>query len=190
MRLGYAMVHGGDPYTALGPVFGLSFANIYTVQESATIGYLPFWPLITGFLYFVYSAVGFGNRFAYYFLLKQPTIAGDLVLAYLLYSYISSRTTGHSVGAWALRFWLLSPFTLIISGVWGMFDSICMCFVLASILATDYFKRSFWTGVGIFAKSLSLIYALPTTLRKARNSWGLVVAVGLPALTSILSYRR
>lgn len=181
------MVHGGDPYTALGPVSGLSFANIYTTQESATIGYLPFWPLITGFLYIVYSAVGFGNRFAYYFLLKQPTIAGDIVLAYLLYSYISPRTTGHGVGAWALRFWLLSPFTIIISGVWGMFDSICMCFVLASILATDYLKRSFWMGVGIFAKSLSLIYALPTTIRKTRNSWGLFVAVGLPAFISILT---
>ncbi len=187
VRLGYAMVHGGDPYTALGPVSGLSFANIYSTQESATIGYLPFWPLITGFLYIVYSEVGFGNRFAYYFLLKQPTIAGDIVLAYFLYSYISSRTTARGVSAWALRFWLLSPFTLIISGVWGMFDSICMCFVLASIMATNYLKRSFWTGVGIFAKSLALIYALPTTIRKTRNSWGLLVAVGLPAFVSILT---
>ena len=97
VRLGYAMVYGGNPYMPLAPVSGLSFANIYSSEASATIAYLPFWPLITGLLYTVYSAVGFGNSFAYYFLLKQPVIAGDIILAYLLYSYISSRT------GWAWR---------------------------------------------------------------------------------------
>ena len=63
VRLGCAMVHGGDPYGSLPPVLGLSFANVYSSQNSATIGYLPFWPILTGLLYIVYSKVGFGNRF-------------------------------------------------------------------------------------------------------------------------------
>jgi hypothetical protein len=187
VRLGYAMVCGGDPYRPLAPVSGLSFANVYSSQDSATIAYLPFWPLFTGLLYIVYSAVGFGNRFAYYFLLKQPVIAGDTILAYLLYSYISSRTPGHRASLWAVRSWVLSPFTIIISSVWGMFDSISMCFILASIMTSDYLKRSLWTGVGIFAKSLALIYAFPATIRKTRNSWGVFIAVALPAFTSVLT---
>jgi hypothetical protein len=134
VRLGYAVVHGVNPYAPLPPVTGLTFANIYSPQDSATIAYLPFWPLVTGLLYLVYVAVGFDNRFAYYFLLKQPIIAGDMSLAYLLYSYISSRTSRQGPSLWAARFWALSPFTLIVSGIWGMFDSLSMCFILASIM--------------------------------------------------------
>ncbi len=185
--MGYAVVHGVNPYAPLGPVAGLTFANIYSPQDSATVAYLPFWPLVTGLLYLVYMAVGFDNRFAYYFLLKQPIIAGDMFLAYLLYHYISSRTSRQGPSLWAARFWALSPFTLILSGIWGMFDSLSMCFILASIMTSNYMKRSLWTGIGIFTKSLALIYAIPATIRKTRTWWGLVVAVGLPALATILT---
>jgi hypothetical protein len=48
-------------------------------------------------------------------------------------------------------------------------------------------KRSFWMGVSIFTKSLALIYAIPATIRKKRTWRGLAVAVGLPALATILT---
>lgn len=188
VRSGYAIVHGGDPYVSLPPVAGLSFANIYSSQDSATIAYLPFWPIVTGLLYVVYSAVGFGNRFAYYFLLKQPIIAGDIALAYLLYSYISQRTAGQGASLWALRFWAFSPFTIVLSGVWGMFDSIAMSFIIISTMTADYLKRDFWTGLGIFTKSLAIIYTIPTTINKARNWWPLFLAVALPAVASVLTF--
>lgn len=184
--MGYAVAHGVNPYAPVAPVTGLTFANIYSAQDSATIAYLPFWPLVTGLLYLVYMAVGFGNRFAYYFLLKQPIIAGDIFFAYLLYSYISSRTSRQGPSLWAARFWALSPLTLILSGIWGMFDSLSMCFILISIMTSNYAKRSFWMGVGIFTKSLALIYAIPATITRKRT-WGFVVAIGLPALATILT---
>jgi len=187
VRLGYAMVHGGDPYGLLPPVLGLSFANVYSSQNSATIGYLPFWPILTGLLYLVYSTVGFGNRFVYYFLLKQPMILGDLALAYLLFSYVSTRTAKQDIPIWALCFWLFSPFTIILSGIWGMFDSIAMSFIMISIMTTNFAKRGFWTGLGIFAKSLTIIYAIPTTFGRTRNWWPVILAVALPTLASVLT---
>jgi len=187
VRLGYAMVHGGDPYGPLPPVLGLSFANVYSSQNSATIGYLPFWPIVTGLLYSVYSIVGFGNRFVYYFLLKQPTILGDVTLAYLLFSYISSRTAKQGVPIWALCFWLFSPFTIILSGIWGMFDSIAMSFIMISIMTTNFAKRGLLSGLGIFAKSLTVIYAIPTTFGKTRSWWPVFLAIALPTLASILT---
>jgi hypothetical protein len=54
-------------------------------------------------------------------------------------------------------------------------------------MTNDYVKRSLWMGVGIFTKSLALIYAIPATIRRPRTWWGLVVAVGLPALATILT---
>ncbi len=180
------MNHGGNPYGLLPPVAGLSFANVFSIQNTATIAYLPFWPLITGLVYAAYSLLGFGNRFAYYFLLKQPVIAGDVGLAYLLYSYVAAKKPNRSV--WMLVFWLLSPFTVIISGIWGMFDSLAMAFMMISISSTAHLKRGFWAGISIFAKSLPIIYAVPTTLRRARGSFALALAIGLPVLFSAATF--
>jgi len=178
--------HGENPYAVLAPVPGLSFANVFSAQSNApTIAYLPFWPLIIGLLYGVYSVVGFGNRFAYYFLLKQPEIAGDIILAYLLYSYMSSRKPAAS--KWVLAFWTFSPFTIIISGIWGMFDALAMAFVMLSIMAADSVKRSFWAGMSIFVKSIPVIYAIPSMLRKTTKPWSIVLAALFPALFSIVA---
>ena len=187
VRLGYAMVHGGDPYNSLPAVAGLSFANIYSVQNTATIAYLPFWPIITGVMYTVYSVVGFGNRFAYYFLLKQPVIFGDISLAYLLYLYILSKTSKQGRAIWALRLWAFSPFTVLISGIWGMFDSIAMSFILISLMAASSWKRGFWVGLGVFTKGIGILYAIPATFRNEKGFRALVLAVLLPAVASFLT---
>ncbi len=172
-----------DLYGVLPAVPGLSFADVFSGHDAATIAYLPFWPLVTGLMYAVYSLIGFGNRFAYYFLLKQPLIIGDVGLAYLLFRYISSANPRRSI--WALWLWLLSPLTIIVSAVWGTFDSIAMAFVMLSIMSTVYVKRGFWTGLGIFAKSVPIMYAVPTTWRHLRDSRGLLIALGLPIVFSI-----
>jgi hypothetical protein len=179
------VVHGENPYGLLAPVPGLSFASVFSAKGNApTIAYLPFWPLVTGLLYAAYSLVGFGNRFAYYFLLKQPEIAGDIILAYLLYTYVSSRKPEAS--KWVLTFWALSPFTIIISGIWGMFDALAMTFVMLSIMTAESVKSSFWAGMSIFVKSIPVIYAIPSMLRKTIRPWAIVLAGLSTALLSIV----
>ena len=184
VRLGYAISHGGNPYGVLSPVAGLSFADVFSATNGPTIAYLPFWPLVTGLMYVIYSHLGFSDRFAYYFLLKQPAIVGDVSLAYLLYSYVSARErTGRSM--WVLRFWLLSPLTIIISGIWGMFDSIAMAFVVLSMMSANSLKRGIWTGLGIFAKSIPIIYAAPAALKEIRKPSSFFIAIALPAVLSL-----
>lgn len=178
VRLGYAMIHGGNPYGFLGPAPGLSFANLYSLRDSATIAYLPFWPLITGVLYMLYLTIGLNDRFLYYLFLKQPTILGDVALGYLLYSYVRLRNLNSSV--WVLRFWMLCPFTIILSGIWGMFDSLAMAFVMISIMTTRHLKRAFWAGLGTFAKSIPVIYTIPLSLKSRRNWQSFLVAIALP----------
>jgi len=185
VRLGYAVTHGGDPYGILAPVPGLSFANIFSHDNAPTVAYLPFWALVTGSMYAIYSRTGIENRFLYYFLLKQPVIVGDVVLAYLLFSYVSARRA--SAGTWVLAFWLFSPFTVIISGIWGMFDSIAICFVMLSAMAVSEIRRAGWTGWAVFVKSIPVIYAAPMTLRrpiKLKAVVALFVAFALPSALS------
>jgi hypothetical protein len=190
VRLGYAMNHGGDPYGALPPVPGLSFANIFSNDNSSTVAYLPFWPLLTGLLYAVYSMIGLNDRFVYYFLLKQPVIFGDVALAYLLYSYISPRKPG-PCGTWAAMFWLFSPFTVILSGIWGMFDSIAICFMIVSASSIGRVRSALWAGLAVFAKSVPIIYVAPITMKNFRNVKALVplaIALGLPLVLSAATY--
>jgi len=190
VRLGYAMNHGGNPYGVLPFVPGLSYANVFSVGNTATIAYLPFWPLVTGLMYALYAATGIQNRFLYYFLLKQPPIIGDVVVGYLLYSYVSSRATS-SAGFWALSTWLLSPFTILISSVWGMFDSIAIALMLASIMTCSGLKRPIWISLAVFAKSIPIIYAAPLTLRRHTRPTDLIafaVAVALPVTFSVATF--
>ncbi len=186
VRLGYAMIHGGNPYGSLPPAPGLSFASSFFINNTPTIAYLPFWPIITGTVYLMYSVVGFGNRFVYYFLLKQPVIAGDITLAFLLYSYVKSRKASGSI--WVLRFWTFCPFTIIISGIWGMFDSIAMSFIMIALTSTSQIKKGFWAGLGSFAKSIPVIYSIPLNVGQSRNLRGLFVAIALPTIASLVTF--
>jgi hypothetical protein len=186
VRLGYAMNHGEDPYGVLGPIPGLSFANVFGYLNMPTIAYLPFWPIITGILYLLYSLIGWNNRFFYYFLLKQPIIFGDVGLAYLMFRYVVSRSTK---GAnWILNFWLFSPFTIIISSIWGMFDAIAICLVFLSVTATDEVKKVLWAGLGIFAKSIPIIYVAPTTMRRPKDWWPPLASIGFAGMLSLTTF--
>ena len=186
VRLGYAVVNGGNPYGNLGAVPGLSFADVYTLRDSATIAYLPFWPLITGWLYEIYLFAGFGNRFVYYFLLKQPIIAGDLWLAYLLYKFVNTRNEKATL--WVLLFWVFSPFTIIISGIWGMFDSIAMSLVMLSITARNEVKKATWVGMATLAKSVPVIYVLPLAIIGKKGWTRILLGFVLPALFSVIIF--
>jgi len=185
VRLGYAVTHGGDPYGLLQWVPGLSFANVFGSSNAPTIAYLPFWPLLTGLIYLVYSASGWDNRFFYYFLLKQPIILADVGLAYLMFSFVYSRKPEGAF--WVLSFWLFSPFTIIISGIWGMFDSIAISLVFLSITSMSQTKGVLWEAVAIFAKSIPIIYAIPLTIKRLRDVWYALISITLAALLSLIT---
>jgi hypothetical protein len=83
VRVGYWVARGYTPYDATPVAPGLTFSPVFTGTNHAAIGYLPLWPLLLAAIYLLYTVVGFGTPFAYYFLLKQPMILGDFALGYL-----------------------------------------------------------------------------------------------------------
>ncbi|MDA4131859.1 MAG: hypothetical protein OK454_01860, partial [Thaumarchaeota archaeon] len=159
VRTGYWVAHGVSPYGVLGPVPGLTFAYPFSPNGESTIGYLTFWPLLLGAIYQLYAAVGGGDRFVYYFLLKQPTIIGDVLLGYCISRCVKSVRP--ELANKVLAMWLLSPFTIIISGVWGMFDSLAMLPVIVALDTRKEATRSALEGLAIWVKSVPLIFALP-----------------------------
>jgi len=188
VRLGYHVAHGLNPYSFLQPVPGLSFSGYGTMTS---LGYPPFWALVSGAAYGVFSLAS-TSKYLYYFLLKLPSIAGDVTLGYLLYLFI--RRQGKTDDAKSvLKFWMICPYTVVISAVWGIFDALTMCFVIACLLLlnSNAGKSAFSIGLGIFLKLLPAIY-LPVVASSLRNGRKrilfIAVALVVPVAFSLLPF--
>jgi hypothetical protein len=187
VRTGYWVVRGLSPYAPLPPAPGVTFANDFGNGSNAAIGYLPFWPLLLGAIYELYSGVGFGDRFVYYFLLKQPIIFADVLLAFLLFLYV--RRQNPELAPKVMALWLFSPITIIISSIWGTFDSMAMSLVMLALLAPAGKARSAWSGLATFVKSIPVIYILPLSFSRERRWANFAIALGVPVLsTAVIVY--
>ncbi|MEM0129652.1 MAG: hypothetical protein QXG65_05790 [Thermoplasmata archaeon] len=176
VRTAHAVAQGSNPYAFWPPVPGVSFG--YLTQTLPSAAYLPFWPLLSGGLYRLWETVGGGNRFALYFLLKQPPILADLLDAYLLYRLAGQWTGRLRPAIEALGAWSLFPYAIVISAVWGQFDSIALATVLGALLARDAILRNVLYGWGIFVKWITFIF-LPLELFAERGARRLAALVGV-----------
>jgi len=165
---------------------GLSISYFNTDLTSAS--YLPFWPLYTGGAYQGYLAFGGGNRFVYYFLLKQGPIAGDVLTAGLLYRVVGRARGNRALALKAAAFWSFFPYAIVISALWGQFDSLAVAIVLASLLVTEASQKNVLYGVGIFVKWITAMF-LPFEVFRRRGTARLWVlaALAVPlALTGLV----
>jgi hypothetical protein len=155
------------------------------------IGYPPTWAFFQAGLYKMYSLTGINDRFFYYYIVKQPMIMADLLAGYLLMGLISDLKNTES-GVRAFSFWMLCPFTIIISSVWGMFDQIVLVLVLGSVLVLSETKKSaLMEALGFLLKVIPLIYfpilALVQT-SKTKIATFLFVSVGSSIFFALLPY--
>jgi len=188
LRIGYYVSRGNDPYSITAPIPNLSFPG---AQYMTWIGYPPTWAFFQAGLYKIYLLSGIDNRFVYYYIVKQPMIIADLLTGYLLMGLISGLKNVES-GVRAFLFWMLCPFTIIISSVWGMFDQIILVLVLGSILVLNETKKSaLMEALGFLLKVIPLIYfpilALVQT-SKTRIATFLFVSVGSSIFFALLPY--
>ncbi len=183
VRTGYWVGHGVSPYLPMPPAPGLSFANDFGGPGlNPLVGYLPFWPVLMGALYKLYVVIGSPSRFVYYFLLKQPSIVCDVLLAYYLYRYVERR--GSNQASFVLKLWLFSPLNIVLSAVWGMWDAVPLLFVALALTARPGAYRGVWSGIATFAKSIPIIFAIP--LASGPKPWrNLALALGIPVLASL-----
>jgi hypothetical protein len=184
VRAGVWVPSGLSPYAPLPYAPGLSFSNIFGNGSNAAIGYLPSWPLLLAAIFELFSLVGSGNRFVYYFMIKQPIILADVLLAFLLFLYLSRRNA--NLAPKVLALWLFSPLTIIISAIWGTFDSIAMSCVLLALLAPAGRARSLSEAIGTIVKSIPVIFVLPLSYSRDNRVTNLVIALGIPVLFTVV----
>jgi uncharacterized membrane protein len=161
IRVGYYVAKGSS-------LFGIYPAESYYNEGLGQpifpyvtgLGYLPAWGLYTALAYKIYSLLPV-FPFLYYFLLKLAPMLGDLASMQLIYS-LTRIVTGRVEKARlsALTFFLC-PFIILVSAVWGMFDSIPLAFTLASallLLLDKPFLSGLCLGMGIYIKVVPIIY--------------------------------
>lgn len=157
VRLGVLTQSGANPYSLLPFVSHLSFSP-YLVMTS--ISYPPLSAFIFAGTFSLYQLLGSPSAFLYYFLLKQPILISDLLVAVFLFRLISLK--GETDKAMKIaKFWIYLPFTIIVSAMWGALDPIALLLILMSLYAFEI-KKPYLSagllGVAIFLKLMPVIF--------------------------------
>src|SRR2546422_6460571 len=103
-----------------------------------------------------------------------------------MYRAIDRWSGNEALALRGLRFWMLFPYAILISGMWGMFDAIIAALLFAFLLSINAAKGYSLLGLGILLKWLPIIYLPYYALREqgARKLGGVIslgVVVGLTA---------
>src|SRR2546422_8770939 len=83
---------------------------------------------------------------------KSPIIVSDAAIGYLIWAIAGKTKRAARVSLFG---WLLNPYAITVSAVWGEFDSIAILFMLLSIyylLQRKTVKSAFWLGMGTSTK--------------------------------------
>jgi len=184
VRVGHYVAQGSNPYTYLYYIEGISFAPY---EALLSIGYPPLWALICGLMYSMYyisSGSLSQSPLVYYFLIKQPVILGDLLVGIIFCRWFAQEKLDS-----ALVFWILNPMTIILSSVWGMFDSLTLALLLLSIKFVVFDKKDSISGVLLgIATSLKLIPLIfaPIGLKFAAKKRQFILSYSLAILLTAI----
>lgn len=187
IRNAYYVAHGVSPYSLMNPIPGLSFA--YLNQALPSVGYLPLWSMLLAAIYDFFVLLPGYNRFVFYFLIKQPPILGDVILGRLL-SKATSRWGGTPEAAQrVLTFWMLFPYPILVSAVWGQFDALVAMLWVASLLVSGPLKRSGAEGLAILLKLFPVIFVPYHFLReRGWARWRQLLVVAIPAVFTAAAF--
>jgi len=161
IRVGYYVAKGSN-------LFGIFPAESYHNEGLGQpifpyvtgLGYLPAWGLYTALAYKIYSLLPV-SPYLYYFMLKLAPTLGDLASTYLFYLLTLTATGDIKKARLNTLTFFLCPFIILVSSVWGMFDSIPLAFTPASmllLLSDKPFLSGLCLGIGIYIKIVPIIY--------------------------------
>ncbi|MCI4358619.1 MAG: hypothetical protein L3J99_06290 [Thermoplasmata archaeon] len=185
IRTGHVVALGSNPYGSLAPpIPGVSFS--YTTRPLPLAAYPPVWSTLLGLLYRTWEGVGGDNRFILYFLLKQPPILGDVGSTYLLYRLALRWTGAQSTARSVAAFWAFSPYAILVSAVWGQFDSLIVLTVLTILWVRTAASQNLLIALGIVVKWFTVVLLPFELLRRRRwgRLWPASVVFGLAGLAA------
>lgn len=104
--------------------------------------------------------------------IKLPFIVSDVMIGVLIYSIM--LRSGRNIAVKALLLWIFNPYTIWISSIWGMFDSLPTLFTLSSMIMMvkrRYFLSGLFLAISVWLK-LYPVFLVPifmfTAIRNGR----------------------
>ncbi|UCD73008.1 MAG: DUF2029 domain-containing protein [Candidatus Bathyarchaeota archaeon] len=145
-----------------------NFSEFYrfAYPRPAEYEYPPIWM-------FILSIVGSGYRLGWYaselspifrFLVKFPIIVSDILVSLVIFLQIRRWRRDEDSALVPAVVWLFNPFVIYISSIQGMFDSICILFLLLTVydLEKDSFVRGgLWFGLALLTKQYAYLAVPP-----------------------------
>lgn len=145
-----------------------NFSEFYAFAypRPAEYEYPPIWMLIL-------SLVGSGYRLGWYaselspvfrFLVKFPIIVSDILVSLVIFLQIRRWTEDEVSALVSAVVWLFNPFVIYVSSIQGMFDSICVLFLLLTVYALErdsFIKGGLWFGLALLTKQYAYLVVLP-----------------------------
>jgi len=101
-------------------------------------------------------------------LFKLPNILADIGIAYLLIDLTQDTRCKKAI----LFLWILNPFTIQISSIWGVFDSLCTFFAFYSIYLLwkgKFFLSAMFLSLGIATKMYPMFFLIPILIYIYKN---------------------
>lgn len=158
----------------------------------------PRWPYPPAFFPLVFSAGRLaGGSLPFEFLIRVPSIAADLALAWVVQDYLGLRRSTARVRLGAAALIALGPSFLAISGYHGQFDALA---ILPAALALRLWDRDgpwpraivcgLLIGLGAALKTVPGLFllALLPSARSQREGGTLVAAAATPVLIALAPY--
>ncbi|MCX6659107.1 MAG: hypothetical protein NTX81_01815 [Candidatus Bathyarchaeota archaeon] len=100
-------------------------------------------------------------------LVKMPFLVSDILLTIVIFRLVKKLSQDQKKAEWAAALWFLNPYLILISAVWGMFDTLPALFSLASIwlLTERRFELSASAlAVAVAYKLYPILFLIPTVL--------------------------
>jgi len=193
-RLWCSLIYGHNLYPfepCIPPNYPLELRYSYPpIWLFVTLLVFPIWRGITGFKFPESPAslwnhgVVVGNIFESYrsfnppalpllnIFLKLPNILADVGIGYLLINL--PRDTKYEKAV--LFLWILNPYTIQISSIWGAFDPLCTFLTLYSVYLLSkkkFYLSAMFLSLGIATKMYPMFFLIPTLIYvyKEKGLW-------------------
>ncbi|MBS7622713.1 DUF2029 domain-containing protein [Candidatus Bathyarchaeota archaeon] len=100
-------------------------------------------------------------------LVKIPFLVADVLATVAIFKLIENLSRDKSEASWAAAVWFLNPYLILISAVWGMFDSLPTLFSIVSmwlLLRRRLDLSAFAMGVAAAYKLYPAVFLFPTVI--------------------------
>lgn len=100
-------------------------------------------------------------------LVKVPFLVSDMLVAFLVFKLVDVLSQDKRKASWAAALWFLNPYLILISAVWGMFDSLPALFSVLSLWLLMRRRPDLSASalaVAVAYKLYPLLFLIPTIL--------------------------